>query len=121
MTNYTDLAYLKDLTDNEDELIVQSLKRYLNTSSIQLNSLLTGLAEKNLQAIHNSAHSLFATTQIVGITHLAPILKDLQVLAKDNTDPDRMQPKIQEVKTVIEASYEEIKQHLENYNNNKGH
>lgn len=114
MKSYTDLAYLKELTDEDEELILQSLKRFTNSSAGQLQNLVQSTTDRDWDGMHNSAHSLFATTQIVGITEIAQPLKDIQLLAREKRDLYEIEKKVQKVQTVIAISYEEINEHIAN-------
>ncbi|ELR69706.1 hypothetical protein C900_04683 [Fulvivirga imtechensis AK7] len=119
MKQYTDLTYLQELTDNDEELIIQSLKRYFNSSSSQLQSLLKSTDEQDWEGIHNSAHSLFATTQIVGITDLAKALKDIQLLAREKRDFDQIEQDVKQANEIINHSYQEIQAHLDKLQNSQ--
>lgn len=114
MTAQTDLSYLKELTDNDDELISQSLNRYLTTSPIQLESLIKSTKEKNWCEIHNAAHSLFATTQIVGLSSIAQDLKDIQRISREERNYDLISEKVDKVNQVINVSQNELKNYLIN-------
>lgn len=113
MKQYTDLTYLQEITDNDEELIIQSLKRYFNTSSSQLQNLLESTKKQDWEGIHNSAHSLFATTQIIGITDLSKTLKDIQLLAREKRDFDQIEEEVKKANEIIELSYQEVQAHLD--------
>lgn len=114
MKSYTDLAYLKELTDDDEDLILQSLKRYAKSSAGQLQNLVKSTTNRDWDGMHNSAHSLFATTQIVGILDVAQPLKDIQLLAREKRDFYEIEKKVEAVKTIIAISYEEINGHINN-------
>lgn len=115
MTTYTDLAYLKDLTDNDDDLIAESLKRYLKSSPVGLERLQKATAAKDWKEIHDSAHSLFSTTQIIGLTAIAQPLKDIQNNATEINDIDAIEKDVQFIEQVITASHTEVNEYLHQY------
>lgn len=113
MAIYTDLSYLQELTDNDQDLILQSLHRYLNSSPAQTEKLIESTNDKNWQEIHNSAHSLFATTQIVGMTSIAQDLKDIQRIAYEEKDMEVVTEKVNKISKVISASYKELQEYID--------
>ncbi|MEX2336379.1 MAG: hypothetical protein WD555_03810 [Fulvivirga sp.] len=112
MSQYTDLTYLKELTDNDEMLISESLNRYLNTSSVQTEKLVKSAGDKDWEEIHNSAHSLYTTTQIVGLRIIAQDLKDIQRISREEQDHKLISEKVDKVNQVIQASQEELKNYL---------
>lgn len=113
MALYTDLSYLRDLTDNDEDLIIESLKRYLTSSPQQLEKLIQSTSDKQWNAIHDSAHSLFATTQIVGISTIAHPLKEIQKLARETEkDYPLIKEKVEYVVDVVKHSHDEVNNHL---------
>lgn len=112
MALYTDLSYLKELTDDDEALITESLQRYLSTSPVQLNKLIESTNNKEWGKIHDSAHSLFATTQIVGLTVIANPLKEIQTVSRESMDYDFIKERVEFVVSVIRQSYSEIKDYL---------
>lgn len=117
MALYTNLTYLKEITDDDEELIAQSLQRYLVTSPAQLDKLMQGTVAMNWGEIHDNAHSLFATTQIVGIVSLAQELKDVQNLAREEKNYDLIKEKVERIHEIILISHTEVKEHLERISN----
>lgn len=68
----------------------------------------------NWDGIHDSAHSLFATTQIVGVSKIADTLKELQKLATEGEkDYELIKSKVEYVVEVVTASQKEITQQLD--------
>lgn len=116
MNHYTDLNYLKDLTENDKDLINESLVRFLTTSLVQLDKLLEGTDGKDMKAIHDSAHSLYSTTQIVGIKSIAQELKDVQNLTREEGTHERIKNKVDKIEQIIRASQTEIKEELDKLN-----
>ncbi|UII33340.1 hypothetical protein LVD17_05820 [Fulvivirga ulvae] len=115
MALYTNLSYLQDLTDDDEVLIAESLKRYLSSSPTQLNKLIESTENKQWDTIHDSAHSLFATTQIVGISQIAVPLKEIQTLARESKkDYNLIKSKVEYVAQVVRKSQEEVTKHLNN-------
>ena len=114
MALFTDLSYLRDLTDNDESLIRESLKRYLTSSPNQLDKLVASTKSRDWDGIHDSAHSLFATTQIVGVSKIAITLKELQKLSTAvEKDYELIKSKVEYVAEVVAESQKEITKHLD--------
>lgn len=116
MAIYTDLSYLKEITDNDEDLIMQSLNRYLISSPVQAEKLIESTRDQNWQEIHNSAHSLFATTQIVGLSVIAQDLKDIQRIALEEKDWEEINQKVEKIRHIVQASYEELQDFIDKNN-----
>lgn len=105
---YTNLNYLNDFTDGDPELIKQTVSRYLKNSPDLLNKLNKSYEDGNWEQVAFVAHSLYSSTQIVGIISIAEPLKIMQQSAKENQNKNEIAEYLKDINKAIRGSYEEL-------------
>src|ERR1700733_5648469 len=81
-----DLAYLTEIMSGKKALIKEIMDRFLIQIPEELTGLKDAIAEEKFASIQSYAHTMKSSVSIMGITTLTPILKEMEELAKANTD-----------------------------------
>lgn len=107
---YTDLNYLNDFTGGDHDLVKEAVKRYLKRSPELLAELNESYKNGDWEKVAFVAHSLYSSTQIVGIVTIKEPLRDIQKIANENhQDKEKLSLYIKDINEAIEASYEELR------------
>ncbi|UII21791.1 Hpt domain-containing protein [Fulvivirga ligni] len=115
MTNYTNLDYLIDFTDNDPDLIKQGISTYMSRSPELLDKLVTSVKTQDWKGIHDSAHSLYTSTQIVGLSCLAKPIKEVESQAREEKGMPEVSEKVDYINKIMLQSYEELAESLKRY------
>ncbi|MGK7390903.1 MAG: Hpt domain-containing protein [Candidatus Cyclobacteriaceae bacterium M2_1C_046] len=108
---YTNLNYLNDFTDGDPELMKAAVSRYLKSSPKLLKKLNENYENGNWEQVAFVAHSLYSSTQIVGIVSIAEPLQILQKNFKENPNninKEETDAYINEINKAIKGSHSEL-------------
>lgn len=83
-----DLQHLKKLFNNDQETIDKMVEIFITDSQVQWDNLLMEFERKNFSQVAEIAHKLKASIDMMGITSLKQVIRDIEKIAKEN-DPEK--------------------------------
>lgn len=111
--NYTDLTYLKSVTNNESSIIREMIELFINQVpefSAKLNKFLD---EKNYIDLGKEAHKAKSSLLVIGMDELAKDMKELQLLTIENKKIESYPNYVKKFDKQCFKAIEELKSELE--------
>jgi PAS domain S-box-containing protein len=120
---YTSLDYLKGLSKDNPEMIIEMIHVYLEETPELIHTMKVSLEKKNWASLQISAHSLIPSFHTIGMkkenAELAEKLQDEAMHLKENPDKPVSKEKLKElsdmifsIETACKQAFEELKEEL---------
>jgi len=121
--NVCDLKYLSETMNGEKHLIKEIIDVFLKQIREELNGINDAVKKTNYAIIKNIAHTMRSTVSIMGISMLAPVLKEMENLGTmatgGSTPPTTSIEKIKELNIklnlICNQAMEELEKEKHNY------
>jgi len=88
------ISYLTEMVHGNKTLIKEIIDEFRVQISEELKRINDAVENTNYQVIKNVAHTMKSTVSIMGVTILSPVLNEMESLAKNAND-------IEKIKTLI--------------------
>ena len=111
--NYTDLTYLKSVTNNETSIIREMIELFINQVPEFSENLNKFLAEKKYIELGKEAHKAKSSLLVIGMEELAKEMKTLQLLTLENKDIETYPDYVKKFDEQCNKAVEELKAELE--------
>lgn len=113
--NYThiDLTYLYDMSDNDNQFIIEIMKIFIEQVPGELEKLAIAIDGQEWSSVHSIVHKLKSSVNHVGIKSIIPIIQQIESNTHDLVNLDTIQSKYLQIKTVCFAAIEELKTETE--------
>jgi HPt (histidine-containing phosphotransfer) domain-containing protein len=112
-----DLSFLYDIADGSNEFIVESIDMFLHHTPEMLQTMTTGIADKDWAVVASAAHKLKANLGFFGMPISQATIQEVELMAKAGAaDPELLLSKFNKVHAIVSAniiSLEKIKADLE--------
>ena len=109
------LAYLIEIMSGKKQLIKEIMDTFLTQTQEELNSINNAIIKADFVNIQSFAHTMKSSVSIMGVSMLAPILNELEELAKGAIDIKKITELGQELNSICKQAIEEIKNERLNY------
>ncbi len=110
-----DFRYLTEMMGGKKPLIAGIMNTFLTQIPEEINGINDGIARTNYPAIMNFSHNMRSTVSIMGIAVLKPILQEMENLAKEAMNMDKIKELNQKVNSLCTQAIEEIEKEKFNY------
>jgi HPt (histidine-containing phosphotransfer) domain-containing protein len=107
--NYINTEELKNITNNNNEDLLQLIDVYLTELPIQMSALQKAMKDKNYPSLSKQAHSLKSSVRILGLGEMANEIFKLELLANEEKDTNKFPEIIKEIVTNAEFALGELK------------
>lgn len=105
-----DLSMLYDIADGSNEFIVESIELFLAHTPELLESIATGISDKNWPAVAAASHKLKPNLGFFGMPLCESIVQQVELMAKaDEPDEATLSLKFNEVYAIISANFVALK------------
>lgn len=112
----SNLSYLSETMGGNKKLIKEIMDVFLNQVPEELSRLNKAVQETDFPTIRNFSHTMKSSVSIMGITALASILKEMEDLARNGTDIEKIRGLNQQLNTICEQAVKEIREEKPKYN-----
>jgi PAS domain S-box-containing protein len=110
-TSYTDMAYLKELSRNNEEMISEIIDVYLRETPKMIQSMKQAIARKDWESLRITSHSMVPSFATMGINKeyaaVAKKIQDHAIVLRDNPTKDpgekTLQKEVKEMFSKIES------------------
>jgi HPt (histidine-containing phosphotransfer) domain-containing protein len=109
---YTDLSYLRTVSKGNTGFEQKMLNAFITQAGTDIKRLKQGLLVMDWDTIHLIAHKLRPSLQFVGIHVLQADMHQLETIAKQKTDFDKVTELVSHISTIMEIAIEEVKDTL---------
>lgn len=113
---YTDLTFLKSIAKGSNEFMNKIINSFIKQTGEELKKMQAGLAHKDWDAIHSSAHKIKPSLHFVGISELKDPILTLEKSAKERSNLDAVPALVQKVTRICEQAISELNNELDTLN-----
>lgn len=108
----TNLEYLKSVSNNDTGFIKEMLSTFITSTPDSLSEMKVALDKKDYQSVGRLAHKIKPSISFVGITSMKSLVKEVELLGKENGDPKILKKKSHELISTLEIAIEELQKKL---------
>ncbi|HEX8515316.1 MAG TPA: Hpt domain-containing protein [Bacteroidia bacterium] len=109
---YTDLTYLKSVSKGNGAFEQKMLNAFVLQAGTDMKRMKQALVIMDWETIHMIAHKLKPSLQFVGLHEIQPDMHQLESIAKQRSDFDKVTELVAHIAVVMEIAIEEIKEIL---------
>ena len=113
--NVCNFHYLNEMTGGNKQLSIEIIDAFLNQVPVELQTISDAITKKDYKTIKNYAHTMQSSVSIMGITLLAPILKEMENLAATGNEIEKINQLYYDIVSISIQAVEEIKKEKLNY------
>jgi HPt (histidine-containing phosphotransfer) domain-containing protein len=110
-----DLSYLSDTMGGNKKLIREVMDVFLKQAPEELAKLNKAVEAKDYATIKNLSHTMKSSTSIMGISSLTGVLKEMEELAKDSANIERIKVLNEAINSICKQAIEEVEMEKLNY------
>jgi HPt (histidine-containing phosphotransfer) domain-containing protein len=110
--NYTDLSYLKSVTNNETSIIREMIELFINQIPEFITNMNKYLNEKKYIELGKEAHKAKSSLLVIGMEELATDMKTLQLATLESKDTDTYPGYVKKFDEQCNKAIEELKVEL---------
>ena len=103
------LSYLEDITGGDEAVILEMLDLFIQDIPKHTSNMESFHQQGNLVDMAKEAHMLKPTVQYVGLFQMHEDLKELETLAKNDGDRNRISELMESLKTEVEICVPALK------------
>jgi len=107
----TDLNYLKTMSGGDDKFIAEMIGLFREQIDEYKELLPQLLRNKNYSDLSKLAHKAKSSVAVMGMKHVADLLKELEILANEEKEVDRYESLVDEFLEQSQIALEELNQH----------
>lgn len=112
-----DLVNLEEISGGSDDFIVEMIKLFIEQAKSTISGLNSAFDQKDFTEIKNLAHQIKPSIDNLKIEILRPIIRQIEDLAENQGQADRLSPLIMETNTVLETVLIQLDEELKDRNN----
>ncbi|WP_162343890.1 Hpt domain-containing protein [Cyclobacterium salsum] len=109
-----DLINLEEISGGSDDFIVEMIKLFIEQAKLTISGLNTAFDQKDFDEIKNLAHQIKPSIDNLKIEILRPIIREIEELAENQAQPEKLSPLIMETNTVLETVLIQLEEELKN-------
>jgi len=113
--NVCDLKYLSETMNGEKHLIKEIIDVFLKQIREELNGINDAVKKTNYAIIKNIAHTMRSTVSIMGISILAPVLKEMENMAASATSFEKIKELNTKLNLICNQEIEKLEKEKHNY------
>ena len=107
------MDYLNRLSMGDDTLVVEMIEMFLDNAPEMLENLHTHLNNENWTKMAAEAHRFKPTLSYMGMEQTKKVIENLEKIAADDPDVRDMEEKLNEIETMCNRAYNELKNKVE--------
>ncbi|MBT0811289.1 response regulator [Litoribacter ruber] len=110
--NLTGLAFLEQVFNGDQEIIIEIVEDYLHHHDIMIAELHDTLANENYSMAASILHKIRSSLQTVGLNSLYKTLTDMEQIAKNEGNGKKLKVLFEEVRITSEIAKKELEESL---------
>jgi len=115
---HTDLSYLNEIADGNDEFIVEMLEMFIDKTPEYFFEIKKSLGESNYEQIKSATHKVKPTFAFMGIDKAKPLIVEIERNAVEIRNPESLNELIVELETMTTEAINELEQHRDKLKTN---
>jgi HPt (histidine-containing phosphotransfer) domain-containing protein len=112
---YTDLTYLKELSEGSNEFAIEMIDQFLTQTPVMLENMKTYLNEKKWKELRDVAHKMKSSSDFVGIHSIKEILITVEKYAGEQINLEQLPGLVAEITNSCSVAFIELKNELKNF------
>ena len=112
----TDLGYLSDTMGGNKQMIKEVMEVFLKRAPEELSKLNNAVLKTDYTNIKSTSHKMKSSVSIMGISALVSILNEMEGLAKQNINIEKIKSLNDNVNAIYKHAIQEIESEIPNYN-----
>jgi len=105
----TNLSYLESISNNDKKFVREMISTFIETTPETVGLMEKELKAGNLPNLGLLAHKIKPSLTFMGIESMTNTVKEIEVLGKENKDPERINDLLSSFTSVINDSIKELK------------
>lgn len=105
----TNLSYLRNMTDGDPDLMQELIDIFTSQADEYVHEMRDLFAKSDWQELSRLAHKAKSSVAIMGMNELSEILKDFEILARDQKNVDKFPEYIDKFVREINEACKELK------------
>ena len=103
------LDYLKEISDGDNDFILDMLNDFIHNTPETLIEIDTYVSSLNWNELHKTVHKFVSTFDFIGATTVIEQLRKIESFAKNNTNVDQIPVLVSNIKDYSDKIIKEIK------------
>ena len=99
---------LKDITDNDEEIILEIINEFISSSASYISDLENALAAADLKKVNFVAHKLKGALKFLGASQLADTAQEIEYKATQDASPNNINILLDDLKKNIAIVSKEV-------------
>lgn len=112
-----DLSYLRESTDNDPRLMKQIIEVFLQQTPVSIERIEAAFQNKDWNDLKKTAHKMKPTFEYVGIKNLRNLVSEVQTLAENKSELEKLPGLIKTIKQTCEQASSELRLVLKDLDN----
>ncbi len=108
---HTDLTYLNEIADGNDEFIVEMLEMFIDKTPEYFSEIKKNLSEDDYEQIKSATHKVKPTFAFMGIDKAKPLIVEIERNAVEIKNRASLEALIVELETMTNEAITELEQH----------
>ncbi len=105
----TNLSYLRNMTDNNPDLIKELVDIFISQADEYTREMQEFYTQSDWQSLSRLAHKAKSSVAIMGMSELSEMLKDFELSARDQKNVDKFFEYVTRFETDIKIACKELK------------
>ena len=114
-TNICNISYLTEMVHGNKTLMSEIIDEFHVQISEELKRINDALENANYQVIKSLAHTMKSTVSIIGVTILTPLLNEIESLAKNANDIEKIKTLIISLNIICKKIIDEVESNKHKY------
>lgn len=106
--NVCNLKYLSDMMGGKKQIIISLIDTFLIQAPEELQSINDAIIKTNYAVIRKTAHTMRSDVSMMGISILAPLLKEMEDLGAGETGIEKIKELNNKLNLICKQAFEEL-------------
>lgn len=110
---FIDLTYLYDMSDGDDQFIVEIIRIFTSQIPDELDKLNFAIERQEWSAVHHIVHKMKSSVNHVGVKSIIPVIQQIETCTQNLENLNSIKSLYLEIKTACLAAIEELDMEME--------
>lgn len=100
---------IKEMLGCDDEFLDKLFEQFIIECTESIQKINDAYLNKNWQLIRGAAHKMLSSSRILMLNKLTTLLKEIEILAENRTNLEKIPSLLEQLNTEIQLIFEELK------------
>lgn len=111
-THQTDLTFLKEISDNNEQFFVEFITMFLNNTPKSILDMKMSLMSSDWEGLRQAAHKIKPSFNYVGIKELNNLCAKIEEFARQKSNMEEIKQMVNRIETVSTLAFKELEEEL---------